>query len=513
MRSQTTAISGSLGTYTVSSLDGTPLTDHAPVLTPGHVVTTAANSSVLIQIDSGSGLLLREKSRIYVKSADQKNVHIYLMEGSVLATVSHRRADQNFFVETSDALCSVVGTVFSVTRTITDSDSSTTLAVHEGRVAFADPLHASVATLVSAGTCATLAEHALKPTRTVTAAEVPAHDIALINQLWKSGESNPSVLDIAARGTSTRIYVDDRTVGIAPCVVQTTPGTHRIRFESAGSSFDTTITANPRNATFVMSPTKASAPAVAFATPKKQTISAVEPSFDIARIAGDYLPPDPSHIEALIQISAGEYQKALRILDSVSKLPTVPFSEKMAIATSMTECYRAIGSYDTRLKAIDSALAHSQGRDRENLLWQAANIRANCLADYTGAAANLREIETLPESAWKIDARFKLSEILYITGNFSEAATLLKNLSTDHSLDTPHRTEALYRLANVYRCGLKEYSRALNAYNTLLSDTGIHISNCWFERAECRMNLGNKREAMADYEKYISMRKAALAGR
>jgi TolA-binding protein len=118
------------------SLNGTLCSDLNKNLEIGSVIATNPSSQVIIQADSGSRIKLAEKSSVRVKSFSKKNQTFQLEYGAVSVHVTKRMDDQLFSVKTSNAVCEVVGTRFSVQFSGDSTKPTTVLSVKEGCVRF-----------------------------------------------------------------------------------------------------------------------------------------------------------------------------------------------------------------------------------------------------------------------------------------------------------------------------------------------------------------------------------------
>ena len=217
---------------------------------------------------------------------------------------------------------------------------------------------------------------------------------------------------------------------------------------------------------------------------------------------------NPAFVEALIQMNAGEYQKALVILDSLKELPHISTTEKIRIMNKISECYKGMGNFEVTLESLTDRYNKAEDiREKSNLLWEIINVKSNCLQDYEGAERDITTyIKSYPDGVWIESAYAKRGEIQYITGKYSKAiGTFRYHINLFKSTNLVEKS--IYTLANILRIDVKEYKMAVKWYTKLLKEypASKYYGNALFERAECYEQLKLKIKARNDYKKYLAL--------
>jgi cytochrome c5 len=95
----------------------------------GRVVQSNSAVGLVLALEDGSRVEMREQSELKLESADD-GIRVRLNDGSVMVTAAKQASGRHLYVQTRDAMVSVVGTVFLVTA----EQSGTSVAVVEGEV-------------------------------------------------------------------------------------------------------------------------------------------------------------------------------------------------------------------------------------------------------------------------------------------------------------------------------------------------------------------------------------------
>jgi len=101
----------------------------AETIEAGRVIQSNSAVGLLLALEDGSRVEMREQSELKLESAAD-GIRVRLNSGSVLVTAAKQAAGRHLYVDTRDAMVSVVGTVFLVNA----EQSGTTVSVVEGEV-------------------------------------------------------------------------------------------------------------------------------------------------------------------------------------------------------------------------------------------------------------------------------------------------------------------------------------------------------------------------------------------
>jgi tetratricopeptide (TPR) repeat protein len=499
-----------------------------PVLFKNQVFKTGEGSTCMVRIDARSSFVLSGKTTLIVQRANNRHIDFFLSEGGILASIGKRAAEQTFTIHTPNAACTVIGTVFHVAVSAGIPEKKiTNLTVLEGKVSFTNRNNAGISGLVTAGTASVMHEGSVSAPEPVSGDPQFFCELALL----KSAEHDTAaaseciaLLDISSTPDHAEIIINGKTVGTTPYLFSYPAGSHSIILSLPGyAHWKSTVNADGNATTRVFA---ALAPAPEDETgvirlgniPKKfrsslplmppapvTSAGSTEPETKASKDFGFIM--NPSFVEALVQMTIGEYQKALVILDSLKDLPEISITEKIRIMSKISACYRAMGNFEHTLTNLYKRYEQSvDPAERSTLLWEIIIVKANCLQDYAGAEADiLNYIAQHPRDAWTESAYAKLGEIQYITGKYAKAiGTYQYHITLFKTSDQVERS--VYTLANIMRQDIKDYTMAVKWYSKLLREypSSIYFGNALFERADCYEHLNQPVKARKDYSEYLS---------
>jgi len=506
----------------------TSMTQQAPILFSRQELTTADNGSLMVQIDKGSSLLLSENSRLVAGTVNDRKIDLFLDQGTILATVSKRGKNQSFIIRTPDAVCTVVGTIFSVTsRRGKDNTSITSLTVIEGAVEIQGKSDPALNGLVKSGETVSLQSSALSRPKQISDDQLNIRSITLLKlaqQMSNEKTANAGLLDISSNPAGAKIFIQDVFVGNTPMAFKYPNGSYSLKLALDGyAPWQREIIVQRLNTSFISAEFEkeesavSSEPAVAKKAIRRknkerivqtQTVAAEQKtdSPDEPPFIGILL--NPLYVEALIQINIGEYRKALIILDSLKELAEITIPEKLKIMSKIAECYRGMGNFHNTLKNLTERYDNSKSRhEKSNMLWEIITVKANCLQDYEGAEKAISTYILLyPDGAWIESAYAKLGELQYITGKLSKAiGTFQYHINFFKS--SKQVENSIYLLGNILRTEIREYLLAVSWYTRLIKEfpSSKYLGNALFERAECYEALGQNAKAKKDYQKYLKL--------
>jgi tetratricopeptide (TPR) repeat protein len=315
------------------------------------------------------------------------------------------------------------------------------------------------------------------------------------------------IIDVSAHPERALVLIDDTLAGRSPLFIQKSAGAHTITIAADGYvSADKIITVGKDSITAVTADLqkKLMGPASIGLVPRKPdrrfAPAIVKPESTLVAV--------PEYVEAMVQLTIGEYQKAIGILDSLKNTQPLDMKSRMSIMRKINESYLKLGNFSNVLGKLDSACDRSTDNSvKERLLWEKANILANCLGDYQNAERALSELLTVsPSGKCAKDALIKLAEIQYMLGKFDCAAAtyrkFLKNYPSDPDFD-----KTLFSLADIVDNDLHGCQEALNLYGRLLNERpqSAYAEAAQFARAQCLIKLGRAAEARAGFKKYLSL--------
>lgn len=484
-------------------------------------------SKLIIQLEKGIHLVLSENTRLTIEKLTARRIELFLHQGHILASVDTRKKNQYFGVITSQASCSVLGTIFSVT---VSSDSTnahkTDLTVWEGSVAFFTKNNPKSTKIISSGETVSFHGNTLSSPRMIQEDELSIHDVSLlqsIKEIGKDQESIEGVVAITSIPSGAKVFIKDNLVGKTPIVIKRTSGNYIIKFHYPGFELrQDTIMVKKQQSSFVSVTLEKQQQNLSRTTVEKaqqahihtneiNEISSSPPPQPLQDTIAPQVPEPgmhPRYVEALIQMSVGEYQKALRILDSLKDNPEISITDRIRIISKISACYKGLGDFDPVLHHLRAKYNETTQKDEKgNILWEIINVKANCLEDYQGAERDIEiYLSIYKNGAWIEQAYAKLAEIQYITGKLGKAiGTFQYHINFFNTSDAVENS--IYTLANIFRLDVKDFTTAAQWYSKLLEEypSSIYYSDALYERAECYLKLDIHEKAREDLKKYIDL--------
>jgi tetratricopeptide (TPR) repeat protein len=476
----------------------------------GTVFAPLAGSGAVILLDKGSVIKLSEQSSLSIITSTEAKQVCFLAKGSVLVKVNKRLQGQCFEIRTPCATCSVVGTLFRVDA---DAMAATTLSVYQGKVRMmpsAGP--ASGATIVATGKQMTVSRDGNVAFGLISENSTPIRDISVLSMLLeplveKSWQNNSSVLDITSRPDGAKVMINNVMAGITPLLIRKPAGTYSVALYSDGyNPYEGSIMVGRDRVVRCMAAlSRATAEATVPVVILRHRI--VSPTLQ-RKLCEAELRLIPEYVEALVNMSSGEYQQALAILDSLSSCSVIDIKQRMCIMETINKCFRKLGDFEHASDLLEERLLKTDSpQAKGQILWELANMRANCLGDYEGAEMALVEFLILqPDAMWAHNAYSKLAETQYYLNKYKIASeTYQKHIRTFP--DDPDIDRSMYNLACILSRDLGDFGKAAGWYSRLLNSfhASKYRSAAFFRRAECSMQMGKTDEAIKDYKAYLAL--------
>ncbi len=389
----------------------------------GAVFETGESGSLTLQLDSATAVRLSSGTRLQVVAANSRNLDFRLDRGHILATVAERKPGMHFGISTAHADCRVVGTVFSVSVDSPATDANETLLrVYEGKVSMLSRLSGE-SQMVSAGN-----ELAMRKTNTGEVTKSSSgrelRDLSLLSLAMNAdSDSQPTgILEVRSNPTGATVTSDGEILGTTPLLTTRNEGVHGITLAMKGYDSETRqIEVDAREhlaldvslaESVTRRPRRHTVPNRSYETQTQPKESELSQEEDMPEDFVD----DPSFVEAMIQMTIGEYGKALALLRDLHKSPKLSLEDRATIAGKISQCYRGIGDFDRAYRRLEREYHRAATpQARSQMLWEMANLKANCLADYPGAINLLtRYVEKHPKGAWAGEAEQKLEELRFL---------------------------------------------------------------------------------------------------
>ena len=489
------------------------------------VIETGEDATLFVQIDQESHLVVSRESRLTVRKANTRNIELFLHHGEILCSVGKRKKYQSFTVVTPNTVSNVIGTVFRVSTFTQDTDKRTTdLFVVEGEVEISNHEKYLGTDIVKTGQRISVSNRAFSQVQTIDADQMPIHTLSIIKLLKEQEKKNQElrgVLDIATDPQGAEVVVKNNIVGKTPLMITYPAGTYAMTLRKDGFELWTgTVDVVAREISFVNASLStnnvvttitgdSSTCSTAGDGVSRKRIRRVKKRPAVIRKSGEEAEiMNPAFVEALVQMTIGEFQKALVILDSLKDLPEIGFTEKIRIVNKISECYKGMGNFDTNLERLTKRYHTEKNLTvKGNLLWEIIIVRANCLGDYDCAEKDLLTyIKRYPNGGWIEPAYMKLGEIRYMSDQISKAVDTYRQYVTRYPSGR-FVDNAVYLIANIQRLDQENYKEAIKWYSRLIEryPQSNYRGNAIFERAECYRKQKQFGKARKDYQMYIEL--------
>ena len=410
-------------TYQSQETGGTisPENLHESPVSPGSVFETGASGSLTLQLDSATAVRLSSDTRLEVVAANSRNLDFRLDRGNLLATVAKRKKGALFRVSTSHAVCRVIGTVFSISVDSPATDNGETLLrVYEGEVSMRNPQTGEFQMVAAGNELAMGVENTGTVVKSSSGGELRELSLLSLALSADSASQSSGILEVRSNPSGVTVASGDRVLGTTPLLASRTTGRYGITLTKKGyDSQNRQVDLAPREHQILDIDM---AESVAH-RPQSRTVPRREPEpepegsdiSDKSDMPEDFV-DDPSFVEAMIQMTIGEYGKALALLRNLRKSSELSLEDRATIAAKISRCYKGIGDFDRAYKRLEGEYRNADTpRARSQYLWEMANLKANCLGDYRGAMNLLtRYIEKHPEGAWVGEAEQKLEELRFL---------------------------------------------------------------------------------------------------
>jgi tetratricopeptide (TPR) repeat protein len=498
--------------------------DKQPALYTNQVFETGRKATLIVQIDKKSHFILSEMSKLTVRNANMKNIVFFLHKGEILCSVSKRKKKQEFKVLTPNTISKVIGTVFKISTFAQGSDKRTTdLFVMEGEVKISNYEEYLGNDIVKSGQTISISNRDFSMVQGIGQGQIPIHSISLIKLLadHDNTELRPAgILDISSEPLGAEVFIKGKIVGKTPLLIKYPAGTYTLKVKMHGfEMWSGRTTIKDSRISFVNARLTGNN-IISTASDEKESTKSGELMKQVRankcekQIKSPQSKNDddavlnPTFVEALVQITIGEFDKALIILDSLKELPEISMSEKICILNKISECYKGMGNFD----AILETLTDKYNKEKNNtlkgaLLWEIIIVKANCLGDYTRAELDLHNyIRLFPDGNWIESAYSKLGEIQYMSEKFSQAINTYKQHINRYQSGSLVEN-SIYLVAIIHRMDLKDYKAAIKWYTKLIENypSSTYLGNAIFERAECYKKGKQYKKARKDYKKYLEL--------
>lgn len=476
----------------------------------GQVFKTGNKASLIVQLDQGTAFKLNSNTKLTVINADRNRLVFHLDNGSIISTVSKRLKNQQFAVTTPNARCKVVGTVFSVSiKQDSDGNHLTDLTVFEGNVEITYKENRAIGTTVQTGRHISLFNKTLNKSETISENQDAIRDISLLKlslEMANDSITSYGLAEFVSNPPGAKIIINSQIVGKTPMIVKYPSGMQEVCISSPGfKKWKDEVNIQKNQSVSV----------TAYLVGKDNNIKSKTSISDLKTFKTDTCADGsyeenyvnkPEYIEALIQITVGEYHKALALLDSLKNRPDISTNDRKHIMKKIALCYRGLGDFERALKNLTGKYRSTKDiNQRGSILWEIATVRINCLEDYNGAIKDLnRYIRSFPNGAWIEAAYLKLGESYCMIGQMDNAVKTyriyIERFPKGFEID-----KVIYYLANILKQDINNYNEALRWYNKILEDYhhSMHSENAMFELAECYSLLGLHRQARSTFQKYM----------
>ncbi|MBD3393901.1 MAG: PEGA domain-containing protein [Chitinivibrionales bacterium] len=377
---------------------------------------TGDDGSLMMQLVEGTGIRLSRNTRLEVLVASAGRIELMLHYGDVLFSVRPLERGSQFVVQTPNAECRVVGTIFQVTASPEGGQTRTDLAVYQGAVRITDSEQRRVSASVETGRMVSLYGHRFEDVFSAAARQSSIRDISLLKlalDLARDTLASPAgMIELTSEPPEARVVINGEFMGTTPMVATYPAGTYDVSLSRHGfKPWHDSVTVNPMRANVVtaeLAPAEARARSVP--DPAARRNAALEPSDD--EIPKDFV-NRPEYVEALIQMTIGEYRKALGILESLKEQPELSARDRAYVMEKISHCYRSLGDFRGALRVLRRE--HRRATDlsaKANFLWEMATVKATCLGDYKSARRDLEAyLEMYPDGPWAAEAVDKLAEL------------------------------------------------------------------------------------------------------
>jgi outer membrane protein assembly factor BamD (BamD/ComL family) len=488
-----------------NSLTSFPVNNNDRIaINSGTVITTYDNSSYIICLDSGSMIDVSPDTKLTFETFNVNKIIIRIEKGSVLAKISKRRSGQDFIINTPNASCIVVGTIFKVDVFDTAAISKTRLSVYEGKVRFVDKNNEVQTVSSGQGCCASV--KFMDAMYVLNEPQTPFKAISTLELLARPGSTqNPcGIMDISSSPDNAIVMIDDSVVGRTPIIIKKTVGNHKLTIVRQGYPAWEKLIDIGMDSTMAVS-----ANLTIDSVYKKESSGPRHVSIpEIAACPESTFVAYPEYVEAMIQLTIGEYQKAVGVFESIKENEAVDLKSRMVLLKKINSCYAKIGNFTKVAENLSiKADKASCDDDKGQYLWQLANVQANCIGDFHGAELTL--IRLIEINTWGKRTRqafCKLAEVQYMQDKLDDAIATYK-VYLQRFPDDLDRERSMYNLAYIMNYDLKNYREALKLYTKLIDSypSGKYYKISLFDKAECAAKTGKIQEAEAYYKKYIAI--------
>jgi len=391
-------------------------------LAAGTSIETGAGSEVTAQLADGTGFKLSADSRMEILWADKRGIRLALHYGDVLFSVRKQGRGSEFVVMTPNAECRVIGTIFQLTvdKAPKASDARTDLAVFQGVVRISDKMRYDVSTSVETGFMVSLQNHRFDNQTTAHTSAQRLRDISVLKlalELSQDSFAMPhGMVEFSSEPPEACVTINGQVLGTTPIVTKFPAGNFEVEISREGfKPWRGNVSVENLRASVItahLEPTRSvvsQARKAQTAAQAKQAAEAVEQAENMP----EGFVNNPDYVEALIQMTIGEYRKALGILEQLRENAGLSTRDRAQVMKQASLCYRSLGNFRQALRELKRQYRRTNDpEEKSRMLWEMATIQATCLGDYTEAEKTLNEyLQISPDGPWADNARERLAEV------------------------------------------------------------------------------------------------------
>lgn len=472
----------------------------------GQLIDIEQHGLAAVRLETNTGIVLADGARLVVEQADHRLLRLRLERGSLVAQVSKRAPRQRFEIVTPNAQCRVIGTVFRVET----EPSRTELSVFKGSVEMSAADGSGSATVVAAGQSATLRDTRIEETSDLDRPRPPVREISILKLALEDPDRGEAarrgIVEVVSTPPGAKVIIGTEVVGKTPMVVVRPAGATEIELIHPDCHpVQGAVEIKPNEIhTFARTLESSEPPSRGRERRAARRTVRTRPR---RRDEVGSIVENPDYVEALIQMTIGEYRKALTLLDSLAERPEASSRDRSIIAAKMRECYQGLGNFERALAVHEQRYRTARdSRTRAAALWQTATIRATCLGDYEGAERDLvNYIVAFPKGAWIEQAYLRLAEVQTLAGNHQAAAQTYRR-HLERFPKGANRPKAIHARARLLGGQLRKYREAVELYDLILNEyaSGKYAESALFHRARCLSRLRRPQRAAADYRAYLA---------
>jgi TolA-binding protein len=463
----------------------------------------------LLQLDAGTALHLKDNAKLSVECYSDTLQRFHLSQGTLLARVSKRRPGQRQEIVTEDALCTIVGTQFALSRREELLGGTTELSVAEGCVTMR-PRTTSTATLAKAVSSGERARILATSSSIEPIARFDADSLlGELNRIpmavaatHKDSVQNFATVRITSEPSGAVVLIQGKPIGTTPLLRALAAGPTTVTLQKAGFidwTQNCALNAQQTSALFAtLQPHQE--------VPIRASRSVTQHQQPESKTAAPAQKPDQQELEKAVALfQQGNEKQALVLLKPLIGDRTLSTAQRSrALQTALRYC-RHSGQ---------CALAVELGERFEASMPQPAQAQAvrfelalmlsnTCDKDREAISAFERYIANYPDGLFIEEAYSSIADIHYQHGRYERAAATYEQLLTSRP-SSANRANTRYRLAHLYDRRLGDLKRAVELYQQVINHgaPSAFAEEALFWKADCLYRLkqgAQAKQAFADY--------------